>query len=55
VSALIRIDYWPKPGPLRDFDFCATRDGWEPGEPYGYGATEEAARAALLEMEEERQ
>ena len=39
----IVTDYWPKPIPLRYFDWAATRDGWDLGEPIGYGATEQAA------------
>lgn len=36
------------PIPLRQFDWCATLDGYEPGEPYGEGATEEDAKLDLL-------
>jgi hypothetical protein len=45
----INISYEPKPIPMRNFDYCATFDGYEPGDPIGYGATEEAAKAELLE------
>lgn len=31
--------------------FAAYRDGFEPGAPYGHGATEAAAVAALFEVE----
>lgn len=41
-------NYDPKPIPARIFDWIATRDGWEPGSPYGCGATEDAAIADLL-------
>jgi hypothetical protein len=39
----INTSYNPKPMPARGFDWCATFDGYEPGDPMGYGATEEAA------------
>lgn len=45
--------YWAKPIPPREFDWCATFDGDEPndagGMAHGYGATEAAAVADLLE------
>jgi len=47
------ILYDPPPIPLRQFDWSAVRDGYEPGMPIGRGATEEAAIADLLEQEEE--
>jgi hypothetical protein len=31
------------PIPLRDYDWCAFRHGYEPGDTIGYGETEEAA------------
>jgi hypothetical protein len=31
------------PIPLRDYDWCAFRQGYEPGDTIGYGETEEAA------------
>jgi len=39
------------PIPIRDFDWCAYRD--PEVTPYGYGRTEEAAIADLLEQEDE--
>ena len=45
------ILYDPPPIPLRQFDWKALRDGYEPGMPVGYGATEEAAITDLLEQE----
>lgn len=45
--------YDPKPIPLRYFDWSAVDDstyGGEPGEPIGYGATEQEAIADLLEQ-----
>jgi hypothetical protein len=51
----IVTEYWAKPIPPREFDWQATRDGWEPGCPIGYGATEAEAIADLLAIEEENQ
>lgn len=44
--------YDPKPIPLRQFDWCATRDGYEPGDPIGYGRTQHDATQELLDEEE---
>lgn len=41
------------PIPLRQFDWSANLDGWEPGEPQGWGETEEAAIADLREQLED--
>lgn len=43
----IRTDFVYLPIPIRDFDWCATLDGYEPGDPYGEGPTEAAAIADL--------
>lgn len=43
----INTHYNPKPMPARGFDWCATFDDYEPGDPMGYGATKEAAIADL--------
>ena len=45
------ILYDPPPIPIRDFDWTALRDGYEPGDPIGRGASEAAAIAYLLEQE----
>jgi len=45
------ILYDPPPIPIRDFDWTALRDGYEPGDPIGRGASEAAAIADLLEQE----
>jgi hypothetical protein len=45
----IITDYWPKPIPIRDFDWSATLDNYEPGCPIGHGATKEKAIGDLLE------
>lgn len=42
------------PIPMRYFDWCAYRDGYEePGNPCGWGSTEQIAIDDLLEQEEE--
>jgi hypothetical protein len=38
---------------MRDFDWCAYREGEEERMQYGYGRTEEAAVAELLKLEDE--
>ena len=47
----IKTDYWPKPIPLRDFDWSAvdddTYDG--PGSPIGFGRTRDDAIEDLFE------
>ena len=40
------------PIPSRLFDYSATFDGYEPGEPIGWGATPEEAIADLKEWQE---
>jgi len=41
------------PIPVRMFDWSAHRDGYEPGDPLGQGATEAEAIADLLDQEAE--
>lgn len=41
------------PIPIRCCDWSATLDGYEGGDPIGYGATREAAQADLLEKLDE--
>jgi hypothetical protein len=53
-AAPIRTEHVYPPIPIRDFDWSAARDGYEPGAPIGYGRTEAEAIAALLEKEDER-
>jgi hypothetical protein len=48
----IVTDHQYPPIPIRAFDWVAYCDGWEPGDPYGEGPTEEAAIAALREAVE---
>lgn len=38
------------PIPIRHFDWSATFDGYDEGDPVGYGATKEAAVSDLLEQ-----
>jgi hypothetical protein len=40
--------YDPPPTPIRDHDWHAVDDNYEPGCPIGYGATEDAAILDLL-------
>jgi len=42
------------PIPLRQFDYSAVRDGYEPGDPIGYGKTAFDAERDLIETEELR-
>ena len=44
---MIITHYDPKPIPLRIFDWQATLDGYDMGDPIGHGATEAEAIADL--------
>ena len=44
---MINVEYIHPPVPSRQFDYSATLDGYEPGDPIGFGPTPEAARDAL--------
>lgn len=46
---IIRTDYWAKPIPQRQFDWEAVTDNYEPGQPIGYGRTEQEAIDDLRE------
>ena len=46
----IETHYDPKPIPIRQFDWVATEDGYEPGRPIGYGKTEAEAVKDLREQ-----
>ncbi len=50
----IITEYVYPPIPVRQFDWAAYRDGYEPdsGSPVGWGATEAEAIAELRELEE---
>lgn len=45
----IKIHYDPPPIPVRNFDYTATFGYWDEGDPIGYGATAEEAKADLLD------
>ena len=46
----MRTEYWPKPIPMRQFDWSAVTDDYEPGHPIGFGATETEAIRDLTEQ-----
>lgn len=48
----IVTSFWAKPIPPREFDWSATIDGYEPGDPIGYGATEQEAIEDLQQIME---
>lgn len=48
----IRTSYDPKPIPMRQFDWSAMRDGYDGGDPIGFGRTEAEAIADLIDNEE---
>ncbi len=50
LTLKIKTDYWAKPIPLRQFDWEAVTDNYEPGDPVGYGKTKNEAIADLLEL-----
>lgn len=45
----IRTEYDPKPLPVREYDWQAVNDDYEPGDTIGFGASQEEAVADLLE------
>lgn len=44
----IITSYDPKPIPVCNYDWSATVDGYEPGDPIGWGETEDVAVRDLL-------
>ena len=50
MTPSIKTDYWKKPSSMRGFDWTATFDGYEPGDPVGVGATEAQAIADLNQL-----
>lgn len=48
MKTKIFIEFVYPPIPIRSFDYAATFDSYEPGDPIGRGPTEEEAVAALL-------
>lgn len=49
----IKIDYVFPPIPLRQFDYSAVRDGYDEGDPIGFGETKQKAVDDLISQEEE--
>ena len=41
------------PIPSRNFDWCATREGYDEGDPTGFGRTSQEAIDALIGVENE--
>jgi hypothetical protein len=54
LKASVVTSYECPPIPTRAYDWMATRDGYDPGDPIGHGATEDQAIADLVEQEEAR-
>ena len=55
MKKLIETTYNPLPIPNRKYDWVATMNGYEPGDPIGYGQTENDAVEDLIEhCEKER-
>jgi len=50
----MQITYDPPPIPVRYFDWTATEDDYEPGDPIGHGRTRDEAVADLEEQLAER-
>jgi hypothetical protein len=53
MSKRIITEHVYPPIPIREFDWCATFAGYEPGEPQGYGATKQAAIEDLMDKADE--
>jgi hypothetical protein len=52
---VIITQFWCRPMPNRQWDWCAYRDDYGPDMPLGSGETERAAILDLLRQEEEEQ
>ena len=50
----IHLHFEYPPIPIREFDWCATDDNYEPGCPIGWGRTKEEAINDLIEQLEEK-
>lgn len=50
---IIHVEFIYPPIPIREFDYQATFDGYEPGDPIGHGPTEAAAIDDLHDRHEE--
>jgi hypothetical protein len=55
ISRRIVTSFVYPPIPVRSFDWSAIREGYEPGDPIGVGATELGAIQSLLGQEEDAQ
>jgi hypothetical protein len=51
MSRKIHVSCVFPPIPITDFDYEATYEGFDLGDPVGYGATEQEAIDSLLERE----
>lgn len=49
-NPIIRTRYDPPPIPVREFDWSATTDNYEPGHPIGWGSTEAEAIRDLKKL-----
>jgi hypothetical protein len=47
----IVVSFYAPPIPWRGADYCAVRDGYDEGDPIGYGETEEEAIETLISIE----
>jgi hypothetical protein len=50
----IRVEFVYPPIPQRQFDWSAALDGYEPGDPLGYGPTKWEAVRDLIDQLEDR-
>ena len=53
MNRTVRTNFAYPPIPVRSFDWEATEPDYEPGDPLGYGRTEQAAIEALLDQLDE--
>lgn len=53
TAVSIITEFWAKSIPIRQFDWTAVDDNYEPGCPIGYGRTEQEAIDDLLEQLDE--
>jgi hypothetical protein len=54
MTPKIRTEFVYPPIPIRTFDWSAVTDDYEPGQPIGYGTTEQEAVSDLLDQLEDR-
>jgi len=53
MESKIKVTHVYPPIACRNFDYVATRDNYDEGDPVGYGSTEQQAIDDLLEQEDE--